>query len=238
MRREAHLVENEWVKGEWQSELVYAILDREWSLNVHHLGIAVDDLDAAIATYARALRRDARASRGARRSGGRGGLAARSATGRIELLAPAAARHAGRAVPRERGPGMHHVAFEVDDRRRRARAAAGRRRPADRRNAAARPVRAAGRVRSSGGDRRRSGRVGAAMTDTDRIRIEIAFDGQQVLSVLVHAADRRRPRPRARRRPRRRLLVRGRGRPLHRVAAARRLREALRRARAASASAS
>lgn len=30
MRREAHLVENEWVKGEWQSEFVYAILDREW----------------------------------------------------------------------------------------------------------------------------------------------------------------------------------------------------------------
>jgi RimJ/RimL family protein N-acetyltransferase len=31
MRREALLVENEWVKGEWQSELVYAILDREWA---------------------------------------------------------------------------------------------------------------------------------------------------------------------------------------------------------------
>lgn len=30
MRREAHLVENEYVKGEWQSELVYAILDSEW----------------------------------------------------------------------------------------------------------------------------------------------------------------------------------------------------------------
>ena len=30
MRREAHLIENEWVKGEWQSELVYAILAREW----------------------------------------------------------------------------------------------------------------------------------------------------------------------------------------------------------------
>jgi RimJ/RimL family protein N-acetyltransferase len=30
MRREALLVENEWVKGEWQSELVYAMLDREW----------------------------------------------------------------------------------------------------------------------------------------------------------------------------------------------------------------
>jgi RimJ/RimL family protein N-acetyltransferase len=31
MRREAHLVENEFVKGEWQSELVYAVLDREWA---------------------------------------------------------------------------------------------------------------------------------------------------------------------------------------------------------------
>ena len=30
MRREAHLVENEWVKGEWQSELVYAMLACEW----------------------------------------------------------------------------------------------------------------------------------------------------------------------------------------------------------------
>ena len=30
MRREAHFVENEYVKGEWQSGLVYAILDREW----------------------------------------------------------------------------------------------------------------------------------------------------------------------------------------------------------------
>jgi len=30
MRREAHFVENEWVKGEWQSEFVYAVLEREW----------------------------------------------------------------------------------------------------------------------------------------------------------------------------------------------------------------
>ena len=33
MRREAHFVENEFVKDEWQSELVYAILDREWRSN-------------------------------------------------------------------------------------------------------------------------------------------------------------------------------------------------------------
>ena len=30
MRLEARLAENEWVKGEWQSELVYAMLQREW----------------------------------------------------------------------------------------------------------------------------------------------------------------------------------------------------------------
>ena len=30
MRREAHFVENEFIKGEWQSEDVYAILDHEW----------------------------------------------------------------------------------------------------------------------------------------------------------------------------------------------------------------
>ena len=30
MRREAHLRENELVKGEWVGELIYAILDEEW----------------------------------------------------------------------------------------------------------------------------------------------------------------------------------------------------------------
>ena len=31
MRREAHLIENEWVKGEWTDEFDYAMLDREWA---------------------------------------------------------------------------------------------------------------------------------------------------------------------------------------------------------------
>jgi len=33
MRKEAHFVENEWVKGEWQSDVYYAMLDREWALS-------------------------------------------------------------------------------------------------------------------------------------------------------------------------------------------------------------
>jgi RimJ/RimL family protein N-acetyltransferase len=35
MRREATLVENEWVKGEWQSEAIYGLLAREWRSAVH-----------------------------------------------------------------------------------------------------------------------------------------------------------------------------------------------------------
>ncbi|MBA3450587.1 MAG: GNAT family N-acetyltransferase [Chloroflexia bacterium] len=30
MRREGHLRENAWIKGEWVDSLIYAILDREW----------------------------------------------------------------------------------------------------------------------------------------------------------------------------------------------------------------
>jgi RimJ/RimL family protein N-acetyltransferase len=31
MRREAHLIENEFIKGEWTDEFIYAMLDREWA---------------------------------------------------------------------------------------------------------------------------------------------------------------------------------------------------------------
>ena len=34
MRREAHLVENEMIKGEWTDELIYAMLEREWKERV------------------------------------------------------------------------------------------------------------------------------------------------------------------------------------------------------------
>jgi RimJ/RimL family protein N-acetyltransferase len=31
MRREAHLIQNEWVKGEWTDEIIYAVLADEWA---------------------------------------------------------------------------------------------------------------------------------------------------------------------------------------------------------------
>jgi RimJ/RimL family protein N-acetyltransferase len=48
MRREATFVENEFVKGEWQSEAVFAILDHEW--RDRRRGIARDDAEAVLIT--------------------------------------------------------------------------------------------------------------------------------------------------------------------------------------------
>ena len=81
---------------------------------VHHLGFAVEDLDEAVATYGRLFgatleHRD--------RVGDQGVEAASVLVGesRIELLAPTAADTPVGRFLAKRGPGMHHVAYEVDD---------------------------------------------------------------------------------------------------------------------------
>lgn len=81
---------------------------------IHHLGIAVEDLDEAIATYELLF--------GARLEGrdsiGVQGVDAASlmlGESRVELVAPTGEdTHVGRFLAR-RGPGMHHVALETDD---------------------------------------------------------------------------------------------------------------------------
>jgi methylmalonyl-CoA/ethylmalonyl-CoA epimerase len=81
---------------------------------IHHLGVAVDDLEEAIATYERLFgatveRRDALAEQGVE--------AASLLVGdsRVELLAPTGVdTPVGRFLAR-RGPGMHHVALESAD---------------------------------------------------------------------------------------------------------------------------
>jgi methylmalonyl-CoA/ethylmalonyl-CoA epimerase len=81
---------------------------------IHHLGVAVADLDEAIATYerlfgARVERRDALASQGVE------AVSLLVGSGRVELLAPTGEdTPVGRFLAR-RGPGMHHVALETDD---------------------------------------------------------------------------------------------------------------------------
>lgn len=81
---------------------------------IHHIGVAVADLDEAVATYERLLgavveARETIASQGAE------AVALHVGRGRVELLAPLDDdTPVGRFLAR-RGPGMHHVAYEVDD---------------------------------------------------------------------------------------------------------------------------
>jgi methylmalonyl-CoA/ethylmalonyl-CoA epimerase len=81
---------------------------------IHHIGVAVTDLDEAVATYERLLgavveARETIASQGAE------AIALRIGNGRVELLAPLGEdTPVGRFLGR-RGPGMHHVAFDVED---------------------------------------------------------------------------------------------------------------------------
>ena len=81
---------------------------------IHHVGVAVTDLDEAIATYERLFgatveHRDALAEQGVEAA------ALLVGQGRVELLEPTGEdTPVGRFLAR-RGPGMHHVALETDD---------------------------------------------------------------------------------------------------------------------------
>lgn len=81
---------------------------------VHHLGFAVADLDEAIETYARLFgatleHRDALADQGVEAASVLVG------DGRIELLAATGDETPVGRFLAARGPGMHHVAYEVGD---------------------------------------------------------------------------------------------------------------------------
>jgi len=81
---------------------------------IHHVGVAVGDLDQAIATYerlfgARLERRAALANQGAEAASLWVGAS------RVELVAPAGEDTPVARFLAKRGPGLHHVAFEADD---------------------------------------------------------------------------------------------------------------------------
>jgi methylmalonyl-CoA/ethylmalonyl-CoA epimerase len=81
---------------------------------IHHLGVAVDDLDAALSTYERLFgaRLEHRATVAAQ---GVHAAVVRVGTGRVELLEPLTEDTPVGRFLAKRGPGMHHVAYEVDD---------------------------------------------------------------------------------------------------------------------------
>ena len=83
-------------------------------LATHHVGIAVPDLDAAVETYARLLEAEVE-HRGRLEEQGVDAVSLRAGTGRIELLAPLGAETPVGRFLAKRGPGLHHIAFQVPD---------------------------------------------------------------------------------------------------------------------------
>ena len=83
-------------------------------VGVHHLGFAVADLDEAVSTYKRLFgatleHRDAVSDHGVEAASVLVGES------RIELLEPTGADTPVGRFLAKRGPGMHHVAFRVED---------------------------------------------------------------------------------------------------------------------------
>jgi methylmalonyl-CoA/ethylmalonyl-CoA epimerase len=81
---------------------------------VHHVAMAVEDLAGAIDTYERLF--GARVETRGRMDGqGVDAVYLQVGEGRVELVTPLAEDTPVGRFLAKRGPGMHHVAFEVDD---------------------------------------------------------------------------------------------------------------------------
>ena len=81
---------------------------------IHHLGVAVEDLDAALSTYERLFGAEIEHRATVEAQGVRA-ASLRIGDGRVELLEPLGVDTPVGRFLAKRGPGMHHVAFEVSD---------------------------------------------------------------------------------------------------------------------------
>jgi len=81
---------------------------------IHHLGVAVHDLDEAVDTYERLFGAEVE-HRAELESQGVEAAAVLVGAGRVELLTPLGDETPVGRFLAKRGPGMHHVAYEVDD---------------------------------------------------------------------------------------------------------------------------
>ena len=82
--------------------------------SIHHLGVAVSDLDEALGTYTRLFGAELE-HRATVPEQGVEAAAVLVGSGRVELLAPLGDDTPVGKFLTSRGPGMHHVAFEVAD---------------------------------------------------------------------------------------------------------------------------
>jgi methylmalonyl-CoA/ethylmalonyl-CoA epimerase len=81
---------------------------------IHHLGVAVEDLDEALSTYERLFGAELE-HRATVPDQGVKAAAVRVGDGRVELLEPLGGDTPVGRFLAKRGPGMHHVAYEVAD---------------------------------------------------------------------------------------------------------------------------
>ena len=81
---------------------------------IHHLGVAVDNLDTALSTYDRLFGAELE-HRETLEEQGVEAASLRIGADRVELLAALGEDTPVGKFLSKRGPGMHHVAFEVDD---------------------------------------------------------------------------------------------------------------------------
>ena len=81
---------------------------------IHHLGVAVEDLDEALETYTRLFAAQLE-HRGVVEAQGVEAAAVLVGSGRVELLAPLGEETPVGKFLASRGTGMHHLAYEVGD---------------------------------------------------------------------------------------------------------------------------
>jgi methylmalonyl-CoA epimerase len=84
---------------------------------IHHLGVAVEDLDEAVDTYQRLFGAELE-GRDRVETQGVEAAAMRVGNSRVELVASLGEETPVGKFLANRGPGMHHVAYEVSDLRR------------------------------------------------------------------------------------------------------------------------
>jgi len=90
---------------------------------IHHLGVAVENLDEAVATYAQLFGAEVE-HRATVSDQGVEAASIRMGSGRVELLSALGDETPVGRFLASRGPGMHHVAYEVEDLRAELRALA------------------------------------------------------------------------------------------------------------------